>query len=123
MRKLIAVLALAALLVAAAVAVTASAAEDPPAAKASTKTVQLGDNFFKPKALTVRKGTVLKFIWGPANSGTVVEHNVTAVKGNKFTNGEDTMRPDAPYRHRVTRSTLIVCTIHSTTMKLNVKVK
>jgi plastocyanin len=124
MRKLIAVLALAALLVTAAVAFAATAsAGDPPATKASTRTIQLGDNFFKPKSITVRKGTTLKFIWGAGNQGTAVEHNVTAVRGNKFTNGEDTMRPDSPYKHKVTKSTLIVCTIHSTTMKLSVKVK
>jgi hypothetical protein len=33
------------------------------------------------------------------------------------------MKPDTPYRHKITKSTLIVCTIHSTTMKLRVKVK
>ena len=120
MRKSIAVLAVLPLL---AVLAANATADDPPVHKAATKTVQLGDNFFKPKSLTVKKGTTLKFIWGPANSGTDVEHNVTAVKGNKFTNGEDTMKPDKPYTHKITKSTTIVCTIHSTTMQLKVKVK
>ncbi len=35
--------------------VAANAAEDdPPVHKAATRTVQLGDNFFKPKSMTVR---------------------------------------------------------------------
>ena len=100
-----------------------AAAGDPPATKAATRTVELGDNFFKPKSLTVRKNTILRFVWGPDNEGTLVEHNVTGVKGNKFTNGEDTVKPDRPYRKRITRTTSIVCTVHPTTMKMTVKVK
>jgi plastocyanin len=122
MRKSIALLA--ALPVLPAVAVSAaSAADDPPVTKAATRTITLGDNFFKPKTITIRKGTILKFQWGPDNEGTIVEHNVTGVKGNKFTNGEDTVKPDRPYRKRITRTTSIVCTIHATTMKMTVKVK
>ena len=120
MRKSIAVLA--ALPVLPLVASNATA-DYPPVHKAATRTVQLGDNFFKPKSMTIRKGTILKFIWGPDNSGTEVEHNVTGIRGNKFTNGEDTTKPDRPFRKRITRNTSIVCTIHSTTMKLKVTVK
>ena len=123
MRKLIASLAVVALPAAGFAAVNASAAGDPPVTKAATRTITLGDNFFKPKSLTVRKGTILRFIWGPNNEGTIVEHNVTGVRGNKFTNGEDTTRPDRPYRKRITRKTTIVCTIHATTMKMSVRVK
>jgi plastocyanin len=120
MRKLIAGVAV--LSVSAAFAANATA-DDPRATKAATRTIELGDNFFKPKSLTVKKGTILRFVWGPGNEGTVVEHNVTGVKGNKFSNGEDTVRPDRPYRKRITRTTSIVCTIHATTMKMTVKVK
>ena len=124
MRKLIATLAVVALPAAGFAAVNASASsDDPPVHKAATKTITLGDNFFKPKAITVKKGTILRFIWGPNNEGTEVEHNVTGVRGNKFTNGEDTAKPDAPYRKRFTKNSLVVCTIHSTTMKLKVTVK
>jgi plastocyanin len=121
MRKLIAVVALAP--VVAVVAAAHASAGDPPVHAAATRTIQLGDNFFKPKAITVRKGTVLKFIWGPNNTGTTVEHNVTGVKGNKFGPTPDTTRPARPFRKRITRTTSIVCTIHATTMKLRVTVK
>ncbi len=123
MRKLIATLAVVALAAAGLAAVTASASDDPPVHKAATKTITLGDNFFKPKSLTVKKGTILRFVWGPGNEGTVVEHNVTGVKGNKFDSTEDTTKPDRPFRKRFTKNSLVVCTIHSTTMKLSVKIK
>jgi len=120
MRKTIAVLAALPLLP---VVAAHASSDDPPVTKAATKTITLGDNFFKPKTITVKKGTILKFNWGPDNSGTEVEHNVTGVSGNKFKSTEDTTKPDRPFRKRFTRNSLVVCTIHSTTMKLRVKVK
>ena len=120
MRKTIAVIAALALLP---VVAAHASSDDPPVTKAATKTITLGDNFFKPKTITVKKGTILKFNWGPDNSGTEVEHNVTGVSGNKFKSTEDTTKPDRPFRKRFTRNSLVVCTIHSTTMKLRVKVK
>ena len=121
MRKTIAVLAALALLPV--VAAHASTDDDPPVTKAATKTITLGDNFFKPKTITVKKGTILKFNWGPDNTGTLDLHNVTGVSGNKFKSTEDTTKPDRPFRKRFTKNSLVVCTIHSTTMKLRVKVK
>jgi plastocyanin len=123
MRKLIAILVVAAVPAAGLAAAGASASDDPPVTKAATRTITLGDNFFKPKAITIRKGTILKFNWGPDNTGTEVEHNVTGVKGNKFDSTEDTTRPSRPFRKRFTRNSLVVCTIHPTTMKLRVTVK
>ena len=122
MRKLIAVLAIAALVVtvAAGFSVTASAG-DPPAGAAGTKTVTIGDAFFKPKSLKVRKGTIVRWIWGPGNSGTMVEHNVTAVKGNRF-HSETTSKPDNPVRQRITRTTTVICTIHPTVMRMKITV-
>ena len=120
MRKTIAVLAALPLLP---VVAAHASSDDPPVTKAATKTITLGDNFFKPKTITVKKGTILKFNWGPDNSGTEVEHNVTGVSGNKFKSTEDTTKPDRPFRKRFTKNSLVVCTIHSTTMKLRVKIK
>jgi plastocyanin len=121
MRKTIAVLAV--LPVLPVVAANASSSDDPPVSKAATKTITLGDNFFKPKTITVKKGTILSFNWGPKNSGTEVEHNVTGVSGNKFKSTPDTTKPSKPFKKRFTKNSLVVCTIHSTTMKLKVKVK
>jgi hypothetical protein len=122
MRKTIALLA--ALPVLPLVAVNAAAAnDDPPVRQAATRTIELGDNFFKPKAITIRKNTILKFNWGPNNAGTMDFHNVAGVRGNKFDATEDTMRPDRPFRKRFTKNSTVVCTIHSTTMILKVKIK
>jgi plastocyanin len=120
MRKVIA--ALTVVPVAAALAANASAG-DPPVTKAATRTITLGDNFFKPKSITVRKNTILRFVWGPNNTGTLDEHNVQGVKGNKFGPTPDTTRPEKPFRKRITKSSTIVCNIHATTMILKVKVK
>jgi len=122
MRKTIALLA--ALPVLPLVAVNASASDDdPPVRKAATRTVELGDNFFKPKSITVRKNTILKFVWGPDNAGTADFHNVAGVRGNKFDATEDTMKPSRPFRKRFTKNSTVVCTIHPTTMILKVKIK
>lgn len=122
MRKPIAVLAAAALLLALGVAFAATAgASDPAVRTATTRTVVLGDNFFKPRTLRVRKNDIVRFLWGPGNEGTDVEHNVTGAKGNRFAS-EDTARPDAPYRRRITRTTNVICTIHPTTMTMKITV-
>ena len=120
MRKTIAVLAALALLP---VVAAHASSDNPPVTKAATKTITLGDNFFKPKTITVKKGTILKFNWGPDNTGTIDLHNVTGVSGNKFKSTEDTSKPDRPFKKRFTKNSLVVCTIHSTTMKLRVTVK
>ena len=120
MRKTIAVLAALPLLP---VVAAHASSDDPPVNKAATKTITLGDNFFKPKTITVKKGTILAFNWGPGNSGTEVEHNVTGVSGNKFGSTPDQTKPSKPFKKRFTRNSLVVCTIHPTTMKLRVKIK
>ena len=121
MRKLILLAAAVALIVAATITATASAG-DPTAHAAGTRTVTVGDNFFSPKSMTVKKGTTLSFQWGKGNAGTDQEHNVTGVKGNRFAT-KDLTHPAKPFRKKITKTTLIVCTIHSTTMELKVKVK
>jgi plastocyanin len=120
MRKMIAVLAVLPLLP---VVAAHASSDDPPVTKAATKTITIGDDFFKPKAITVKKGTILKFNWGPNNTGTLDEHNVTGVSGNKFKSTPDTTKPSKPFMKRFTKNSLVVCTIHPTVMKLKVKIK
>jgi hypothetical protein len=122
MRKSIALLA--ALPVLPLVAVNATASDDDQQVrKAATRTIELGDNFFKPKSITIRKNTILRFVWGPNNQGTNDFHNVAGVRGNRFAATEDTMRPARPFRKRFTKNSTVVCTIHSTTMILRVRIK
>jgi plastocyanin len=121
MRKTIAVLA--ALSLIPVVAAHAATSDDAPVTKAATKTITIGDDFFKPKAITVKKGTTLKFEWGKNNAGTIDDHNVTGVSGNKFKSTPDTTRPSRPFKKKFTKNSLVVCTIHPTVMKLKVKIK
>src|SRR3954469_862594 len=121
MRKTIAVLAV--LSVLPVVAANASSSDDPPVTKAATRTITIGDDFFKPKTITVKKGTTLQFEWGKNNTGTLDEHNVSGVSGNKFKPTPDTTKPSKPFKKKFTKNSLVVCTIHATVMKLKVKVK
>ncbi len=86
-------------------------------ARAPTKTVNVGDDFFSPRPVSVKKGTTVKWKWvGDA------PHNVKVVKGpRKFSSS--TKRSGTYSKTMKTRGTYrIVCTIHSgMAMKLTVR--
>jgi plastocyanin len=76
-------------------------------ALAAVKTVKVGDNYFRPKTLTVKRGTTVRWVWGGK-----APHNVTVTRGPvKFHSA--TKRKGA-YSKRLTRKGTysIVCTIH-----------
>ncbi len=83
----------------------------------STATVNLKDDFFSPKAKTVRKGTTVVFRW----TGRA-PHNVSVTRGPvKFSSKVQTK---GSYRKKLTKkgTYTIVCTIHpGMGMKLRVK--
>lgn len=84
---------------------------------APTKTIKLGDNFFKPSKVTVAAGTVVTFRWTGSNT-----HNVTVVKGpEKFTSSNQS---DGTYVRTFTKpgTYRVVCTFHPG-MNLTVTVK
>jgi plastocyanin len=92
-------------------------------AAATTKTVLVGDAFFKPGGkLTVAKGTTVSFTWGKKGKGTEVDHNVTSKgkSGDKVKSGD---RDKGTFRHKFTKTTLVICTIHPDSMRLKVTVK
>lgn len=128
MRKSFALLAVSALLVALGVAFAGNAtADDPPVRKAATRTIDVRDNYFAPsgrdrsiKAITVRKNTIVKFVWGKKGAGTEFDHNVRGYRGHKFRSKYLT---EGTYRKRFKRTTRILCDVHATTMRLTVKVK
>jgi plastocyanin len=109
MKKLIAG-ALIALLAAAALAI--------PAFAATNKKVQLADNVFKPRTVTIKKGAKIKFTWtGKA------PHNVTVSKGPvKF---HSSTKSKGTFTKKFTKkgTYTIICTIHAPSMKMTVKVK
>jgi plastocyanin len=100
----------------AATAVAAGALAIP--ALAATTTVQVKDNKFAPRSITVKKGTTVKFVWkGKA------PHNVTVTKGPaKF---RSTTQVKGSYSKKLTKAGTytLLCTIHAPGMKMTVKVK
>jgi plastocyanin len=97
--------------------VAACAALAVPALAASTKTIKLGDNFFKPESTSVKKGTTVVWDWtGKA------PHNVTVVSGpQKF---RSKVQTSGTFTRKLTKAGTykIVCTIHPG-MDLTLKVR
>jgi plastocyanin len=133
-RTLIAVLAAAALV---AVAVTAplsiSSATSPQAeiAKKRCKSKQkkkakVGDDFFSPTKLGIKKCGKVKWKWLPTNGNP---HNVTLTKGpkkvkkKKFTSATGSIGIKFAPRFKKPGKYKFICTIHPTTMQMTVKVK
>jgi plastocyanin len=107
MKRLLALLAAAAI-VAAALAIPALAA---------TRTITVGDNFFKPASVTVSKGTTVKWVWRGK-----IAHNVTVKSGPvKF---HSATIPKGTFSRTLTKTGTyaIVCTIHPG-MKMTLKVR
>lgn len=112
MVRRLAVIALAAAAVAALPALDAGATSG--ARSAATRSITVGDDFFKPRRITVRRGTTLRFVW----RRTRHFHNVT----RRGQGSRTTRRRGTVVRRRVTRSTTFVCTVHPDTMRLRVRV-
>ena len=104
------------LAVGAATAVAAGALAIP--ALAATKSVQVKDNIFSTKTLTVKKGTTVKWVWkGKA------AHNVTVTKGPAKFRSETFLKGSFSKKLTKAGSYTILCTIHSPGMKMIIKVK
>ena len=100
-----------------AVAVAAGTAAFAIPAFAATKSVKLGDNFFSPKSVSVKRGT--KVVWKWTGSAP---HNVTVTSGpKKFHSKTQTSGTYSAIPH--TKGTYkIVCTIHAG-MAMTLKVR
>ena len=117
MRKLLALIVVAA--VSAPLAATATAG-DASVQAAKTRTVRVDDNFFKARTITVRKGTIVKWVWGSAGNPTDVEHDVYSTKGTRLRSGYKT---EGSYRKRIRKTTRYLCRVHATTMRGKIVVK
>jgi plastocyanin len=104
-------------LVAGGVAVVAAGALAVPAL-AATKTVQVKDNKFVAKSITVKKGTTVKWVWkGKA------PHDVSVTKGPaKF---KSSVKSSGSFSKKLTKAGTytIICTIHQPDMRMTIKVK
>ncbi len=131
--KLLATLAVMALLAALSIsAATGSASAPPKAQPAATKTIEVVDNAFRSgtakvrrRRTNVRRGTVLRFVW----TNTSNPHNVRGIRGHRFRKPPSSAEepfPDEPgttVRKRFRRDTTVICEIHPTQMRLRVNVR
>lgn len=105
----------------AAVALGALAALCGPAAAAPEATVKVGDNFLRPGAKTVARGTRVRFEW----TGIARHHIVKARGPGRPIASPATARPGVNLARRLSRAGVyrFVCTIHTAEMRLKLTVK
>src|SRR6476659_6189086 len=84
---------------------------------AATRTVKLGDNFFRPKTLSVKRGTTVLFKW----TGSA-PHNVTVTSGPKKFHSRTQTKGSFKATPHTKGTYKIVCTIHAG-MKMTLKVR
>ena len=91
------------------------------AAATGPKKVLVGDDFYKPRPVEIRKGRTVKWFWGEDGSGTDNAHTVTEAKG-RFTSAEKSM---GTYKHKFGKKGTfrIYCAVHPDTMRMKVIVK
>jgi len=91
------------------------------ATAAPSATIELGDNFFKPAKRTVRRGTIVRFLWIGGNP-----HNVKKARGPgpRFKSRTRSRRGiNFAKRFRQRGNYLLVCTIHPRKMRLRLRVR
>lgn len=88
--------------------------------------VKVGDDFFDPDQLKVRKGTKVKWKWLPENGNP---HNVTLKKGpkgvkkKKYTSTTGSIGVKFNRKLKKPGTYRFLCTIHATVMKQKIEVK
>jgi plastocyanin len=86
-------------------------------AAAKTKSIKIGDDFFKPKSVTVAKGTIVKWSWTGSH-----QHNVVVQKGPRHFQS-DLQRSGSFARKLKKRGTYkIICSIHAPDMHMTIRV-
>jgi len=102
-----------------------SAAPAAVAASGAKKTVKVGDNFYSPKTLTVKKGTTVTWKWpGFDQAGDV--HDVSLKSGPKGVKKfhSDSAATDYSFKRKLTVAGTykLVCTLHED-MRMTIRVK
>lgn len=94
------------------------------AAKTKKRTVEVGDYYFAPAKMTVRRNTVIVWKW-PAGGGD--GHDVYLKKGPRGVKRfrSEVLFADATYRKKLTKRGRyrIICTLHENSMRLTITVK
>ena len=113
MRKLAGVVVAAALIAVLAVPAVSALASSP------TKKVTIGNFFYRPKSMTVNKGTKVTWVW--ASQG--IAHNVSVKSGPaKFRSGKQS-KGTFSFTFKKKGTYHLICTIHPTLMKETIVVK
>jgi plastocyanin len=83
----------------------------------ATTSIKLGDNFFKPTKVTVKKGTTVRWKWS-----TKAPHNVVSRGAGSFTSGSP--KKTGNFARKLTKKGTyrIVCVVHPT-MKMTITVR
>jgi plastocyanin len=86
-------------------------------AAARTKTVRIGDDFFRAKTVTVAKGTTVKWSWTGSR-----QHNVVVQKGPRHF--QSALKRSGSFKRKLTRKGTykIICSIHAPAMRMTLKV-
>ena len=89
----------------------------PPTVGAATKTVRVGDNFFSPSSISIRKGTKVTWRWVGSS-----RHNVVATRGASF---RSTIKRSGTYSRTFRRRGTVkyICTIHPASMRGTIRVR
>lgn len=126
-RKVVAVLATAAVAGAGAISLPATGSAEPAAQAAKkTPTIKVGDDYFAPTDVKVKKGDKVKFKWLETNGNP---HNATLTKGpkgvkkNDFTSSTGSIGIKFSPKFKKKGTYDFVCTLHPGTMQATVKVK
>ena len=104
------------------VALAAAAAAVPAVsalASTPTKKITVGDNFFKPKTVTINRGTRVTWVWHSFG----IQHNVTVKSGpSKFHSAN---KGGGTYTHLFGKKGTyhLFCTLHPTQMKETIIVR
>jgi plastocyanin len=112
MKRLIAVLAAAAVTAAAFLAIPAFGA---------TRSVSVRDNVFSPRTLNARSGDTIRFVWRGDNP-----HNIRTTRRPRGASAITApVKESGTYRKRLTRrgTYRLLCTIHAPSMRMTIRVR
>jgi plastocyanin len=87
-------------------------------AAAKTKSVKIGDDFFKPKTVTVSKGTTVKWNWTGSR-----KHNVLVQKGPRHF--QSALKSSGSFSRKLKKrgTYKIICSIHAPDMHMTIHVE
>jgi plastocyanin len=87
-------------------------------AAAKTRNIRIGDDFFKPKTVTVAKGTTVKWNWTGSR-----QHNVVVQKGPRHF--QSALKRSGTFKRTLRRKGTykIICAIHAPDMRMTIHVE